>query len=166
MSDEQNKSDIKIDGDVATWKMRLEGEIRGTYVGTFKFKCFLLPTERIAANREYREQLGINPTVAGEHESALAYALAQLKYRILEAPPFWTATLSTSKFAGDIEDENIINSVLAMAMESEFIYRDLVKKKKEEAIQKSKAIAEDMRDKQDEEEPEDEDEAEEGAASP
>lgn len=131
---------MTIENNVAIWHMRMEGEISGTYVGTFKFRCFLTPTQRIAANREYRELLGNNPALAPEHESFLAYALTQLKHRIVEAPPFWDT--KTSSFAGDIPDDNVISAILEAAVSAEVKYREQLKKRKEEAVEKAKELAE------------------------
>jgi hypothetical protein len=143
MSDQTNSnSDIIISGSIATWELKEEGKYNGTYVGTFKFKCFLSPTAKIYANREYRELLGVNPVMAGEHESFLAYALTQLKHRIIESPPFWTSTLQSSSFAGDIPDENIITKVLDAAIRSEVKYAEELKSKRDKVIQKAKKLAE------------------------
>ena len=139
-SNKTDWSDISIDNNTAVWTMREEGDVNGTYIGTFKFKCFLTPLQQIAANREQRELLGSNPTLAGEHESFLAYALTQLKYRIVEAPPFWTTQGST--YNGDLADENIIGKVLDKAIASELKYKDSLKKKKADAIERAKKAAE------------------------
>lgn len=143
--DAVKRKDIVIEenADVATWHMRIEGEIKGTYVGLFKFKCFLLPFEKIAADREYRELLGPNPTFAGQHESFLAYALTQLKHRVSECPPFWE-TITKNGLAGDLPDENVISAVLDAALTAEIKYRALLKKKKIDYAEKSKQAVEAM----------------------
>lgn len=135
------REDIKIDGNVAIWTMRMEGLIHGTYAGQFKFRCVLPPTQRISANAKYRAMLGANPTLAGEHESALAYALTQLEVRVIEAPPFWTESVQKSGEAGDLEDDNIIMAALDAAIASEVMYRESLVKRKEEAIKKSRKAA-------------------------
>jgi hypothetical protein len=136
-----DRSDIILEGNSATWDMRLEGAIHGTYTGTFRFKCYLSPLQQIAANREYREILGPNPSFASEHESFLAYALTQLKYRILSAPPFW-ASQNPAAFAGDLADENVIAAVLDAALGAEMKYKSSLKKKTEEATKRAKAATE------------------------
>lgn len=130
------RSDIIIEGNTALWDLRLDGDINGTYTGTFRFKCYLNPLQQIAADRERRELLGNQPLYAGDHESLLAYALTQLKYRIITAPPFWAS--SNSSFAGDIADENIISAVLDAALGAEVKYKTLLKKKKLESIETAK----------------------------
>ena len=139
--------DIIIEGNQATWEMRLEGDIQGTYVGTFKFRCFLTPTQRLSAGREYRELLGSNPTVALEHEDNLAFSLSQLKQRVISAPPFWTS----NGVAGDLPDESIIDAVLDAAIASEIKFKEQLKQKKADAIERSKKAAEKMLKLRDEE---------------
>lgn len=141
-------TNIIIDGTTATWDMRLEGDIAGTYSGTFKFKCYLTPMQKIAANREMREILGPQMTMAPEHEANLAFALTQLKHRIIAAPPFWSSV--TSGMNGDIPDENIILSVLDAAYASELKYMAQLKEKKESAIKRAIAAAESMLNAKDE----------------
>lgn len=131
------RSDLILEGNTATWEMRMDGDIQGTYSGSFRFRCYLSPLQQIAANREYREILGTNPAFASEHESFLAYALTQLKHRIIVAPPFW-ASQSPASLSGDIADENVIAAVLDSALGAEMKYKSQLKKKKLEAIAKAK----------------------------
>jgi hypothetical protein len=154
----EKNSDIQLDNDIAIWHMREEGLIRGTYAGTFKFRCFLTPTMKIAANREYREMLGPNPSMAGEHESELAWALSQLRQRVLEAPPFWQA----GKMAGDIEDANIIQTVLDAAIRAELKYVENLKERKEQQVKLAREAAEKFLKEQAENAEVDEDEGDEG----
>ena len=141
---EQERTDIIIEGNTATWDMHLDGDINGTYTGTFRFKCFLNPTQKLAASREYRQLLGENPTLALKHEDDLAFCLSQLKYRVISAPPFWTATASLSGYSGDVPDENVISAVLDAAIGAELKYMAQIKKKKTDAIEKAKKAAERM----------------------
>ena len=67
-----SRSDIIIESNLGNWEIKVDGDINGTYMGHFKFKCYLTPLQQIAANREFRELLGTNPSVAPEHESFLA----------------------------------------------------------------------------------------------
>lgn len=150
--------DLIIEGNTATWDMRLEGDINGVYAGAFRFKCYLSPLQQIAANREFREIMGPNPTFASEHESFLAYALTQLKYRIVSAPPFW-ASQSPAALAGDLADENIISAVLDAALGAEIKYKSQLKKKKIDAVSRAKAATEKLMEGDDSEE-DDEEESE------
>lgn len=146
MADEIDRPDIIIEGNTAKWDMKVDGDINGTYIGEFRFRCFLTPVQQIAANREYRDMLGPNMTMAPEHESFLAYCLTQLKYRILSAPPFW----GSSSVPGDIPDDNVLLKVLDAAVSAETKFRGNIKKKKEEAIQKAMKAAERLLKQQDE----------------
>jgi hypothetical protein len=134
------KSDIVIEGTTASWSIHMEGDVSGTFNGTFRFKCFLTPTERIAANREMRALLGEHPMLVPEHESFLAYALTQLKYRIITAPPFWKS--GESGWAGDLPDSNVISEVLNAAVEAEVKYKDELNKRKLEHLDRAKKAAE------------------------
>lgn len=154
MADKQKdleRTDIIIEGNTATWDIRIDGDINGTYMGSFRFKCFLSPTQKLAASREYRQLLGENPTLALTHEDNLAYALSQLKYRVISAPPFWTSTASQSGMAGDVPDENVIMAVLDAAVGAELKYVAQLKKKKIDAIDKAKQAAIRMLERRDEE---------------
>lgn len=151
------RNDIIIEGNTATWDMRLEGNINGTYSGAFRFKCYISPLQQIAADRERRELLGPQPFAAGEHESLLAYALTQLKYRIISAPPFWESQ-NPATLSGDIADENVITAVLDAALGAEMKYKSQLKKKKLDAISRAKSATEKLM--ADEEANEDEDESE------
>lgn len=156
----KSRNDIVIEGHTAKWNIALLGEINGTYAGEFTFRCFLSPTQQISANREYRELLGANPTLAPEHESFLAYALTQLKYRVISAPPFWSATVQLNGMPGDVLDQEVISEVLDAAIESQKKYKDQMQARKIEMLEKAKAAAEKLINGQ-EDEPEDDFEDEE-----
>lgn len=141
--EEFDYSTVTLDGNEATWRINAEGEINGKYIGTFKFRCFLTPSQRISANREYREMLGGNPTLVSVHESNLAYALTQLKYRVLSCPPFWEGE-SEDDMKGDVADDNIITLVLNAAIAAEVKYRNQLKEKKDSAIDRAKRAAENI----------------------
>lgn len=153
------RSDIMIEGNTATWSFRLDGDIHGTYSGTFRFRCYLSPLQRIAADRERRELLGNHPEYASEHESFLAYSLTQLKYRIITAPPFWSSQ-NPGPMGGDIADENIINAVIDAAVGAEIKYREQLKKRKDDALNRGIASVDEAM-KGDDDEPEEKDEEDE-----
>jgi len=144
MSDDYN--DITLEGSFATWTMKMEGAILGTYSGIFKFKCFLTPTQAIAANREYRAILGEFPILVPEYESNLAYALSQLKHRIVSAPPFWSSSIQSSGLEGDIPDNNVLMAVLDAALRSELKFKEKLLEKKNELAAKARAAAEKLAD--------------------
>ena len=137
----EERSDIVIEGNQATWEIRTEGLIQGTYSGTFRFRCFLNPMQQVAAGRDYREMMGPNMGLAPEHESFLAWSLCQLKYRIISAPPFW-GNESGIIGGGNLPDEEIVPMVLDAAMAAENKYKDSLRKRKEEAIKRAKMAGE------------------------
>ena len=139
---EKQRTDILIENNTAVWDMRMEGAIHGTYAGRFRFRCYLSPTQQIAANRDFRELIGKDMYMADEHEKSLAYCLTQLKYRILESPPFWLSSAQASGVAGDIADENVLVAILGAAIDSEMIYRNQLQERKVAAIKRAKEAAE------------------------
>jgi len=138
------RSDIVIEGNIATWSLSMSGDINGTYHGTFKFKCFLTPTEKLAAGRLYRELLGANAALAFKEEDNLAFYIAQLKYRVVSAPPFWTSAIGVNGEAGDLPDTNVLNAISEAAMTAELKYIATLQNKKENMIKKAKESAEKM----------------------
>ena len=135
-------SDISIEGNVATWNLNAIGLVHGLYIGAFKFRSFLTPTERLAAGRLYRELLGTNAALASIVEDNLAFTLSQLKFRIIEAPFFWTNAVGLNGILGDLPDQNVIDMVLEAAINSELKYVAQLEQKKEESIKRAKKTAE------------------------
>lgn len=140
-------TDITISGNIATWTLPLtQGEMLGTYSGTFQFKCYLTPTEILQSGRDYRSLLGSLSEYASEREKNIAFSLVELKYRILKAPPFWTSTLQESGFSGNIPDLNILIKILEMAMVSESLFQEKIQKERdlllERTIKSAEALAE------------------------
>lgn len=142
LNDYLKRKDIVIENNIATWNIKAYGEHQGTYAGQFRFKCFLTPTEKLAAGREYRALLGPNIALALKHEDNIAFSLTQLKYRIVKSPPFWSSAVGIDGYEGDIADEGIIDIVLQAAIDSELKYAALLQKKKEDALGKAKNAAE------------------------
>jgi hypothetical protein len=136
------RSDISIEGNIGTWSISLEGSVNGTYLGTFKFKCFLTPSEKLACGRRYRELLGPNAALAFKNEDNLAFTLAQLNYRVVQAPPFWNSAIGVDGILGDLPDETVLDAILEAAMAAELKYVALLRSKKEQLIKKTKEVAE------------------------
>src|SRR5665213_1148730 len=136
--EKDERPDIKLDGDKATWDISAVGNIRGTYLGTFVFRCFLTPLQQLAAGREERALVGEQFAFASEHERFIAYALAQLKYRIISAPPFWTSANPSGNMAGDLADTEIVSLVLGSSIDAELKYKSDIKLRKEMAIERAK----------------------------
>lgn len=135
-----DRPDIVIENHVATWQLKAEGAINGTYMGTFKFKCFLLPSETVAAGRERRELLGENAILATQKESFYAYALPQLKYRVISGPPFWQS--KDGGYAGDLADAEVMGAILDAALGAELKFSHEIKQRKTAAIERAKKAAE------------------------
>lgn len=136
METKVKQTDIFIQNDHATWNMVHLGALGGRYEGTFKFSCFLSPMQVISADKDYRDLLGNNPTLASSLADNLAYALSQLKYRVLEAPPFWN---DGSRFPGSsVKDIDVIDLVLEASIVAEIKYREELSKRHEDAIVKLK----------------------------
>jgi uncharacterized coiled-coil protein SlyX len=129
-----------------------------TYMGTFKVKCLLTPVDHISSDRLYRELLGNNPILASEKAQNLAFALSQLKFRVVEYPPFWTDPESPNLPGGHIVDQNVIVEVLNQAIDAEDKY---LEKNNERLKEMQDRIAKAMKSKAIEKEPENPEEQEE-----
>jgi hypothetical protein len=135
-------TDLILNSDgTATWTFHEEGDSSGqTYSGIFVFRTLLTPTQTLAAGRTYRELLGNDVSNATESERFMSFALSQLIHRVIKAPPFWR---TESMIAGDIADLNIISMALDKAISSEILYKESVKKRKMDALEKAaKAVQE------------------------
>ena len=143
-----DNNDIVLTGNTATWTMPLtQGEVLGSYSGTFQFKTFLTPTTMLEAGREYRSLLGNLPEHATDKEKNLAFALVELKYRTLKAPPFWSSTLQESGYMGNIADLNIIVMVLEHAMIAESMFQEKLQKERDQLLDRTIKSAEALVDK-------------------
>jgi len=110
---------------------------RTTYEGAFRVKTGLSPFDELAAGRDMRSLLGDYGVQALDHEANIAYALSQLRYRIVEAPLFWTEK-SREGFGGADLDSNVTLAVLNLAIEAEV---QATKRFKEEAKRRLKQMA-------------------------
>jgi hypothetical protein len=138
------QDEITITGSRAKWTMPpTQGELQGTYTGTFEFKCFLTPTEQLQAGREHRALLGNLAHMASEIEYKLAYALTQLKLRIVSAPPFWSSTGQDGGIAGNIGDTNVIGLVLNAAELAETMYKTKMTEERDVLLDSSIRLTED-----------------------
>lgn len=138
--DDTNKlkrSDITINGNLATYSFRHEGSILGTYTGQFVFKCFLLPSERLSASKDRRALLGEFGVLASELDKNLALALTDLKYRIVSAPPFWFS----NSIGGNIPDTDLIFNVFDAAMDSQEMFKELKNQEKLRLLESSQKAA-------------------------
>ncbi len=133
-----NNNDILLNGSLATWRMpMIVGDLGGTYTGTFEFRTFLDPLRQLQAGREYRELLGSLAIQAEDSESNLAFALVQLKHRIVKAPAFWSSTEAESGIAGNIGDMNVIAAVLDAALMAETMFKDKMAEERNKMLEKA-----------------------------
>lgn len=135
---EEYKVEVDLENATATFRIDLVGKkTRESYKGVFKVRCILNPMAFINADKTYRDLVG-DPSKAHEHANALAFALAQLKYRVLKEAPFWT----NKEFPGShIEDDNIIIEVLNRALYCE---EKFIAMKQEEADRIEKELTDDI----------------------
>lgn len=146
MEETKKSTDLILNTDnTASWTLNREGDtVYQTYIGTFTFKCFLNPVEVLAAGRLFRELLGNTPATASPHEQFLSYALSQLKYRIIKAPPFWK---TDALLDGNIPDVNILTLVLNAAADAEIVYREQLKSKRDEALSRANEATKNLQEK-------------------
>ena len=117
----KKRSDITINGSTATYTFSHQSLTQGTLIGSFTFKCFLLPSEKLAIGREKRQLLGEFEQLATEGERFLAYALSELKYRVNSSPSFWN---QDDQFPGNISEQDIIFKVVDAALYAEALFTE------------------------------------------
>lgn len=140
---EETQYEISLDEEnIATWEINITAPIGGTYMGVFKFKTGLTPMQQIEADRDYRALLGSQaPELATPYIERMCYTLSQLRQRVSKAPPFWYE--SNNKFPGShVKDEEVLTAVYEAALQSEIMFRDKLKKKREESLNKLKTYLE------------------------
>jgi len=126
---------MQIEGSEAKFTINVLGKVtKESYIGKFKVKCILSPLEEIEADKVYRDLLGNNYHLSNENIKQKAFALAQLKVRIIESPPFWENDYIGG---GHISDSNVVLEVLELAVEAQEKYID---KKEEEMVNRQKAL--------------------------
>ena len=101
-----------------TFHINTVGEKTGqSYIGTFKVQCIMSPMDIIEADKLYRYLLGENIAWASQQAQNFALALSQLKYRVIEAPPFWE---NDTNIAGShVKDYNVIIEIFDKALLAE-----------------------------------------------
>lgn len=116
----------------ATFEVNIEAAAdKATYKGQFKVKCVLSPFEYIKSDAMYRELLGkVNPQYANEYVNQLSYALAQLKYRVMEAPSWFE---EHNGIKGSNVDDKVLLYVFDQAVSCEEEYRTGIEEKYKKA---------------------------------
>lgn len=127
--------EIKIDYNMGTAEFFVNLEAaadKSTYKGHFKVKCVLSPLDYIQSDATYRELLGkTNPQFANDYVAQLAYALSQLKYRIISNPSWFDNNINGIK--GSNVDDKILLYILDKAIQSEEDYRNGIEEKYKKA---------------------------------
>jgi len=150
----EKRSDISINGSVATYTFSYQSETRGTLLGQFTFKCILLPMDKLAVGRERRQLLGEFEALASELERYIAYSLSELKYRIITAPVFW----NDDKMNGNIPEEQLLFNVLDAALYAQGMYSQTKNEEKDALVNSALKQAEKiLTDKKEENDKEDKD---------
>lgn len=139
---DEKKVHVDSEGN-ATWEMNMTGPIGGTYQGLFTFRTVLSPIQLIEADRDYRDVLGKNAEFAATHVENLAYTLSQLNQRVVKSPPFWLD--GSSRFGGaQIRDLDIIQAVYEASMIAETKFREVIKEKHKDSIERLKQAIKDQ----------------------
>jgi hypothetical protein len=134
----KNKFQTNEDGTVTFRISEVGDRSRTTYEGLFKVKGSLSPFDELSAGKDMRQLLGEHGAGATDHEINIAYALAQLRHRIVESPSFWTER-SRDGFGGADMDGNVILHVLTLAVDGEV---EMGKKFRQEAKRRLKEMSE------------------------
>ena len=123
-------SDFRFEGSKAFFDYSGVGErTNDTLMGSFCVKCILTPVDHLKADRLYRELIGsVNPHLASQEAKNYAFALSQLKYRVLEMPDFF----KNKELDGGHLDSNVLIDLINLAIESEEEY----KKHQDEKVEK------------------------------
>ena len=126
--------DINVDFymGTATFFVKKEGAANKTsYSGMFKVKCVMSPMEYINSDSLYRKLLGeSNPQYASDLAGRMAYAIAQLKYRIMDCPDWFK---SDNGMYGSNSEDNVLLYVFDKCVEAEMLYREGMEKRAKEA---------------------------------
>lgn len=88
--------------------------------GWFKFQCLLDAMDLINQDAVYRDLIGARPHEGDKFAVKLAWSLAQLKYRVIEAPDWWKE--GNKEIWGTKCDFNIIKEILDVAIEAEELF--------------------------------------------
>lgn len=123
-------SDFRFDGSVAEFDYHGVGDrTNTTYMGVFRVKTIVSPMDMIRADRLYRELIGsINPHMASKETQNFAFALSQLKVRILEAPDFY----KNNDLDGSHLDSNVLIDIINKAIDAEEDYKKQIDNKLKE----------------------------------
>lgn len=119
---------MRIEGNVGVYVIsELDDESNESYVGEFRVKCILSPLDLLAIDRDYRELLGpVNPIMASGDANNIAFALSQLKHRVLAYPSFWKG----ESYDGGHLPKKVLYAILDRSIE----VQDKFKKERQEEM--------------------------------
>lgn len=117
-------SDFRFDGSIAEFDYHGVGnKSNTTYMGVFRVKTILSPMDMIKADRMYRELIGsVNPHMAAKDTQNFAFALSQLKVRLVESPDFY----KNKELDGSHLDANVLVDIINKAIDAEEEYKKQV----------------------------------------
>jgi len=115
-------SDFRFEGSKAYFDFSSVGDrTNTTYMGEFCVKCVMSPMDHLKADRLYRELIGsINPHLASQDAKNYAFALSQLKQRVLESADFF----KNRELDGSHLDSNVLIGIINKAIEAEEEYKE------------------------------------------
>ena len=115
-------SEFRFDGSVAEFDYQGIGSASNqTFMGSFRAKCVISPMDHIKADRLYRELLGqVNPHLASKETQNYAFALSQLKVRVLEMPDFF----KNRELDGSHLDSNILIDIVNKCIDAQEEYKE------------------------------------------
>lgn len=107
----------------------LDDETNETFIGEFKVKVILSPLDILGIDRDYRELIGaVNPIMASNDANNIAFALSQLRHRILSYPAFWKG--------GEYDGGHLPKKVLYKILDDSIACQDKFKKDKQDEMEK------------------------------
>ena len=121
---------MRIEDNVGIFTIsELDNETNETFIGEFRVKVILSPLDILSVDRDYRELIGaINPIMASNEANNIAFALSQLRHRILAYPSFWK---------GDGYDGgHLPTKVLYKILDDSIACQDKFKKDKQDELEK------------------------------
>lgn len=114
-------SEFRFEGSKAYFDYQGVGsKTNETYLGEFCVKTILSPLDYLKVDRLYRELLGsVNPHLASKEAQNYAFALSQLRQRIVEAPAFF----KNKELDGGHLDSNVLVDIINKAIDAEEEYK-------------------------------------------
>lgn len=125
--------DIKIENTTGIFTIsEFDAETNETYIGEFKVKVVLSPMDILSIDRDYRELIGsVSPLMASSDANNVAFALSQLRHRVIGYPMFWKG----SGYDGGHLPKNVLYAILDASLEAQERFKDM-RQKELEKIQK------------------------------